>query len=223
MVKSGSRKRHPPQRGADMRKQLFMMNIQASFGDTMKTEKIGPRIKAFMDQNQIGLTELADRTGLSADFLASVIEDNVYPSLGPLLKIARALDVRLGTFLDDQLSRDPLLIRAGERKSELSMLRGKDKPVDLKFYSLGKGKSDRHMEPFYVELLPASAEEKPLSSHEGEEFIVVQSGQVEVIYGNETHLLTVGDSIYYNSIVPHNVSCKGSAPAAIYAVLYIPR
>jgi transcriptional regulator with XRE-family HTH domain len=189
----------------------------------MKTEKIGPRIKAFMDQNQIGLTELADRTGLSADFLASVIEDNVYPSLGPLLKIARALDVRLGTFLDDQLSRDPLLIRMGERKSELSMLRGKDKPVDLKFYSLGKGKSDRHMEPFYVELLPASAEEKPLSSHEGEEFIVVQSGQVEVIYGNETHLLTVGDSIYYNSIVPHNVSCKGSAPAAIYAVLYIPR
>jgi transcriptional regulator with XRE-family HTH domain len=199
------------------------MNIEDSFGDIMKTEKIGPRIKAFMDQNRIGLTELADRTGLSVDFLASVIEDNVYPSLGPLLKIARALDVRLGTFLDDQLSRDPLLIRAGERKSELSMLRGKDKPVDLKFYSLGKGKSDRHMEPFYVELLPASAEEKPLSSHEGEEFIVVQSGQVEVFYGNETHLLTVGDSIYYNSIVPHNVSCKGAAPAAIYAVLYIPR
>ena len=189
----------------------------------MKSEKVGQRIKTFMDQKGIGLEELAGRTELSVDFLRSVVEDNVYPSLGPLLKIARALEVRLGTFLDDQLSRDPLVIRQAERKSELSMLRGKDKPVDLKFYSLGKGKSDRHMEPFYVELLPESAEDKRLSSHEGEEFIVVQSGRVEVIYGDETYALETGDSIYYNSIVPHYVSCKGDAPAAIYAVLYIPR
>ena len=189
----------------------------------MKSEKVGQRIKAFMAQKEMGLEELASGTDLSVDFLNSVIEDNVYPSLGPLLKIARALNVRLGTFLDDQISQDPLVIRQAERKSELSMLRGKDKPVDLKFYSLGKGKSDRHMEPFFVELLPESAEEKPLSSHEGEEFIVVQQGRVEVIYGDRTYTLETGDSIYYNSIIPHYVSCKGAQVAAIYAVLYIPR
>jgi quercetin dioxygenase-like cupin family protein len=79
------------------------------------------------------------------------------------------------------------------------------------------------MEPFYVELLPESAHEKSLSSHEGEEFIVVQSGRVEVIYGTETYALESGDSIYYNSIVPHYVSCDGDQPATIYAVLHIPR
>lgn len=189
----------------------------------MKTDKVGQRIKAFMGRKQIGMVELAERTGLGVDFLGSVIEDNVVPSLGPLLKIARALDVRLGTFLDDQLSRDPLVTRLAERKNELSTLRGKDKPVDLKFYALGKGKSDRHMEPFYIELLPESAQAKQLSSHEGEEFIVVQHGEVEVIYGDETYTLGEGDSVYYNSIVPHNVGCKGPQPAAIYAVLYIPR
>ncbi len=189
----------------------------------MKSDKVGQRIKTFMDQKNIDLAGLGERTELSVDFLTSVIEDNVYPSLGPLLKIARALDVRLGTFLDDQLSQDPLVIRQAERKSELSMLRGKDKPVDLKFYSLGRGKSDRHMEPFFVELLPESAEEKQFSSHEGEEFIVVHSGQVEIIYGDETYTLDAGDSAYYNSIVPHCVSCKGAEQAAIYAVLYIPR
>jgi len=189
----------------------------------MKSEKVGQRIKAFMEQKGIGRKDLAARTGLSPDFIDSVVADNVYPSLGPLLKIARALEVRLGTFLDDQLSKDPLVIRQAERKSELSMLRGKDKPVDLKFYSLGKGKSDRHMEPFYVELMPESAQEKQLSSHEGEEFIVVKGGQVEVIYADETYTLEVGDSIYYNSVVPHYVSCKGTEPAAIYAVLYIPK
>jgi transcriptional regulator with XRE-family HTH domain len=189
----------------------------------MKTEKVGQRIRTFMDQKEVTLEALAQRTGLESDFLTTVIQDDVYPSLGPLLKIARALDVRLGTFLDDQISQDPLVVRREDRKQELSMLRGKGKPVALKFYSLGGGKSDRHMEPFYVELLPESEKAKELSSHEGEEFIVVYAGRVEVTYGNEVTVLEAGDSIYYNSIVPHYVSCKGAQPAAIYAVLYIPR
>jgi uncharacterized cupin superfamily protein len=104
----------------------------------------------------------------------------------------------------------------------LSTLRAKDQPVAARFFSLGQGKSDRHMEPFYVELLPESAKEKDLSSHEGEEFIVVVSGEVELIYGQETHILYPGDSSYFNSIVPHYISCRGETPATIYAVLYFP-
>ena len=188
----------------------------------MKSEKVGQRIRTFMDQKAMKLDDLAAETGLGPDFLQSIIEENVYPSLGPLLKIARALGVRLGTFLDDQLSADPVIVRQPERKSELRMLSGKGKPVAMKFYALGKGKADRNMEPFYVELLPESGHEKNLSSHEGEEFIVVHSGRIEVVYGTETHVLETGDSIYYNSIVPHYVSCNGTEPAAIYAVLHIP-
>ena len=185
-------------------------------------EKVGQRIKKYMEQRGASLEELAERTGLEAGFLRSVQEDDVYPSLGPLLKIARALGVRLGTFLDDQISEDPLIINKDQRKEELSMLRAKNEPVALKFYSLGRGKSDRHMEPFFIEIFPESAKEKKLSFHEGEEFIVVVSGKVEVIYGQETHLLETGDSIYYNSVVPHHVGCFGEEPASIYAVLYFP-
>ena len=188
----------------------------------MKTEKIGHRIKQYMEKKQIGIEELADRTGLDTNFLKAVQEDDVYASLGPLLKIARALGLRLGTFMDDQVSRDPLVIRRDERTQELKMLRAKDKPTGLKFYSLGRGKMDRHMEPFCVELLPESAREKKLSSHEGEEFIIVVEGEIEVIYGQEVYHLNVGDSIYYNSVVPHYVSCAGDDAATIHAVLYIP-
>ena len=189
----------------------------------MKTEKVGQRIKSYMEQKALTAEELAHRAGLEPAFLQTIIAEDIYPSLGPLLKIARALDVRLGTFLDDQVSVDPVIMRKADRKSELSMLRGKDRPVELKFYSLGRGKSDRNMEPFYVELLPESARDKKLSSHEGEEFIVVQAGVIEVLYGTETHLLEAGDSIYYNSVVPHYVSCRGDQAAAIYAVLHTPR
>ena len=188
----------------------------------MKTDKVGMRIQAVMDQKGISPDELSQRTGLKAELIRMIAEEDVYPALGPLLKIARSLGVRLGTFLDDQVSRDPLIIRLKDRTRELSMLRSKSAPIALQFYSLGRGKTDRHMEPFFVELLPESAKEKALSSHEGEEFIVVSAGRIEVVYGQETHQLDAGDSIYYNSIVPHYVSCLGDAPAAIYAVLYFP-
>jgi transcriptional regulator with XRE-family HTH domain len=188
----------------------------------MRTEKIGQRIKAVMQKNGMTLDELSRRTGLGAELIRLIEEEDVYPSLGPLLKISRALGVRLGTFLDDQISRDPLIIRRRDRSRELSMLRSKNAPVAMQFYSLGRGKTDRHMEPFFVELLPESAVDKNLSSHEGEEFIVVHSGRIEIIYGKEIHQLDVGDSIYYNSVVPHYLSCLGDTPAAIYAVLYFP-
>ncbi|HSV94249.1 MAG TPA: helix-turn-helix transcriptional regulator, partial [Desulfobacterales bacterium] len=105
----------------------------------MKTEKVGRRIKAVMEKKGVTLEELATRTGLKADLIRLVEEEDVYPSLGPLIKIARALGVRLGTFLDDQVSRDPLVIRRGDRSRELSTLRSKSAPVALQFYSLGRG------------------------------------------------------------------------------------
>ncbi len=168
----------------------------------MKTGKVGQRIKAVMEKKGVTREELSQRTGIGTDMIRLIEE--------------------VGMFLDDQVSREPLIIRRRERTRELSMLRAKTAPVALQFYSLGRGKTDRHMEPFFVELLPESAVEKNLSSHEGEEFIVVDSGRIEIIYGREVHQLEAGDSIYYNSIVPHYVSCLGDTPASIYAVLYFP-
>ncbi|MDZ7759808.1 MAG: cupin domain-containing protein [Desulfovermiculus sp.] len=187
----------------------------------MSDTPIGTRVKKLRQAREISLDELASRTDLSLSFLTSLEEEDIYPSLGPLLKISRTLGLRLGTFLDDKVSRDPLIVRLEQREEELHMLRGKDHPVSLRFYSLGKGKNDRHMEPFFIQILPESARHKDLSTHEGEEFIVVHSGRVEVIYGEDTHILEPGDSIYYNSIVPHHVACIGDEPAEVYAVLYL--
>jgi quercetin dioxygenase-like cupin family protein len=78
------------------------------------------------------------------------------------------------------------------------------------------------MEPFFIRLEPSSADEDLFSSHEGEEFLVVVSGSIEVIYGQEGYELQPGDSIYYNSAVPHSVACRGEQAAEIYAVLYYP-
>jgi len=188
----------------------------------MKINPIGHRIRHRMEEKGVTVEELAGRTGLEQTFLQGLLQDNVSPSLGPLLKVARALGINLGGILDDHSGKDPLIVRRNQRAEKLNMLREKDSPVAAKFYSLGTGKIDRHMEPFFVELLPESSKDKTLSSHEGEEFIIVYSGKVELVYGEEVFQLESGDSVYYNSSTPHNVSCLGDQISTIYAVLYIP-
>jgi len=187
-------------------------------------KRVGERIRSFREKQNLSLADLAERTGMDVAFLSAVETEDRYPSLGPLLKIARALGLRLGTFLDDQVSRDPLIVRLAERgamTAELAMHQSGDSPPSHTYHSLGRGKTDRHMEPFFIEMNPEPEAEKVLSSHEGEEFIVVVSGQVQLVFGREKSTLGPGDSIYFNSVVPHNVSAVGG-PAAIYAVLYFP-
>lgn len=188
-----------------------------------KAAEVGHRIRTFREKQELTLADLSERTGLDTDFLASVEENSVSPSLGPLIKIARALAVRLGTFLDDQVSKDPLIVRLGERTEQIETHNGESASASLRFHSLGRGKTDRRMEPFFIRLEPESSTTEPaLSSHEGEEFMVVTDGQVAVVHGQDKHLLDKGDSIYFNSIVPHHVSCASDEAAEIYAVVYIP-
>ena len=77
------------------------------------------------------------------------------------------------------------------------------------------------MQPFIVEI-KANADEYILSAHEGEEFLYVMEGKIEVVYGKEKKQLETGDSIYYDSIVPHHVHAFGDKNAKILAVVYVP-
>ncbi|MFU2208717.1 helix-turn-helix domain-containing protein [Solidesulfovibrio sp. C21] len=192
----------------------------------MSDKKLGDRIRTYREGQELSREELSRRTGLSVDFLTALEEEDVTPSIGPLLKIALALGQRLGTFMDDAVDGDVCLTCRADRAEDDAVLRkARGKRAAFRYHSMGRGKTDRHMEPFFIEVYPDedAAAEKPLSSHEGEEFIVVVTGELEVILGNERHVLAPGDSIYYNSVVPHYVGCGNAQRTDIYAVLYIPQ
>jgi transcriptional regulator with XRE-family HTH domain len=191
----------------------------------MSDKKLGDRIRTYRERQELSREELSRRTGLSPDFLTALEEEDVTPSLGPLLKIALALGQRLGTFMDDAVDGDVCMTCRSDLGEDDAVLRkARGKRAAFRYHSLGRGKTDRHMEPFFIEVYPDDESgEKPLSSHEGEEFIVVVSGELEVIVGPDRHLLGPGDSIYYNSVVPHYVGCGNAPKTDIYAVLYIPQ
>ncbi len=187
-----------------------------------KRKTLGSRVKVFREERQIDRETLAETTGLTTEFITQLEEDNIYPSIGPLQKVARALGVRLGTFMDDQITKDPVISRIGEREADLAMHKTRNDRASYVYHSLGKGKSDRNMEPFFIEIQPDEHDERKTSSHQGEEFILVLKGELLVVYGRETQVLKAGDTIYYNSVVPHYVGPHGDNPVEILAVIYNP-
>ena len=184
--------------------------------------KLGTKIIQLRESRKLTAQELSDRTELSIDLIRQLESGELIPSLSPLIRIARALGVRLGTFLDDENDIGPVISRAGDRPK---VVRFSDKASpshsDLDFSALASGKTGRHMEPFLIDIYPSSAKEIHLSAHEGEEFIFVMNGEIEVLYGKGTYLVSEGDSIYYDSVVPHDLHAYGD-DAKILAVVYTP-
>lgn len=185
--------------------------------------RVGAKVAQIRESRKISARELAERAELKAELIEQIESGALIPSLSPLIKIARVLGVRLGTFLDDRDNIGPVVTRADDRR-KLMRFSGKSHAAsaDLDFFALAADKTGRHMEPFIIDIHPSSAEKIALSAHEGEEFICVLSGEVEIAYGKETYRLAQGDSIYYDSIVSHNVHCAGDADARILAVVYAP-
>ena len=181
---------------------------------------LGSRIRSYRARLELSPADLARQTGLAEALVLSIEQDEVYPSIGTLTRLARALGQRLGTFMDDHFSPDPLIVRADARQGDQPSHKAATHAAGYSYAPLGRGKTDRHLEPFYIEIAPDAGE--LLSSHEGEEFIVVVSGEVELTYGNDRHVLKPGDSAHYNSVVHHLVKAHGGHPAAIYAVVFIP-
>ena len=81
---------------------------------------VGSKIKGIRESKNISIEEVSESSGLSKEQIISIENDQYLPSLGPLIKIARALGVRLGTFLDDNDELGPVVCRSEEHDNGIS-------------------------------------------------------------------------------------------------------
>ena len=186
---------------------------------------VGAKIKRLRETKNLSIEEIAERSGLAVEQINSIETDQNLPSLGPLIKIARALGVRLGTFMDDNDALGPIVTRAKDREADRSISFSNDATdarKHMEYHPLAQQKAGRHMEPFVIDINPEDNPNFQLSAHEGEEFIYVMQGEIELVYGKETYRLNEGDTIYYDSIVKHHLHGAPGKSAKILAVVYIP-
>lgn len=182
--------------------------------------QIGEKIKRFREDNALTLKDISERTGLSTAVLSQIENHLISPPLGTLIRLTKALNLRPGHFFDQHPDRAFTIVRKLERRPASRFASKRGIQYGYSYESLGHDLKDRHMEPFLVTLEPTTLRSPKPASHDGEEFLFVLEGEMEVTLGEFSDVLQPGDAIYYDSTIPHLVQCKGNENALILAVIY---
>ncbi len=182
--------------------------------------KVGEKIKLLREKMNLSLSDLADRSGFSTAIISQIENHMISPPLGTIIKFSKALEVQPGYFFKEEPTSPYVIVRKNDR-TEVSRVASKEGvSYGYSYESLGADKKDRKMEPFVVTLEPGTVKKVKQSTHDGEEFIFVLEGEMEVTLGDHSDVLSPGDSIYYDSTIPHKVTAVGETPAKILAVLF---
>ena len=173
-------------------------------------------LRSAREKRGFSIQELSQRTGIAQSELEQVEAGQIMLPLGQVIKLSKVLSLKMADMISIG-DKAFTIVRAGERSEVQRFGKAKQASHGYEYVSLAPGKKDRLMEPFLVTLHPASSDEP--SSHDGQEFIYVLDGEMEVIVDNVKDILKPGDSIYYDSSTTHLVRAHGDKPAQILAVL----
>jgi transcriptional regulator with XRE-family HTH domain len=150
----------------------------------------------------MGLVELGRHTGLSPALLSKIERGRLFPTLPTLLRIALVFSVGLEFFFVGAREK-PLIVLV--RKAE--RVRLPDRPdarqVAYQFESLDYPAAERRFNSYYAEFFPVGSEGLRTHSHPGVEFIYALAGTLSVHMDGDEYALKAGDSMYFDSSIPH--------------------
>jgi transcriptional regulator with XRE-family HTH domain len=182
--------------------------LSRTLQDGLDAYAIGEKLRALRLKKKMGLVELGRHTGLSPALLSKIERGRLFPTLPTLLRIALVFSVGLEYFFVG--AREKPLV-AVVRKADRVRLpeRPKARESAYHFESLDYPAAERRFNSYYAEFLPADPDRLRLHDHPGAEFIYVLHGTLSVhVQGNE-HVLSPGDSMYFDSGLPHGYRRSG--------------
>jgi DNA-binding transcriptional MerR regulator/quercetin dioxygenase-like cupin family protein len=157
------------------------------------TASIGPRLRRLRTKRGAGLAEVASAAGISIGFLSALERSQMSASVGTLRRLARYYRTNILDFFD-ATELNTRLVRPAKRKV-LEAGPG----VRMELLAWG----NKVMEPHLFRIKPNAGSGEPYA-HEGEEFIFVLRGDLEIALDGEEYHLKRGDSFYFESATPHH-------------------
>jgi len=183
---------------------------------------IGRKIRRLRQKRRLTLQDLSGKTGVPKETLSQIENETLAPPISTLMKIAKALEVDITFFFQEVEAHEKVVVVRAHERERLDT-RHHGRAVSGYFYeALAYKKGKKHMEPFLVEFEVKDKKEMVFFSHEGEEFIFVLEGELEFRTPDEVHILSPGDSLYFESDIPHAFRGIGTANAKALAVVYTP-
>jgi len=187
----------------------------------VKALKLGSKIRELRLKKNYTLQDVAAKTGLSKPFLSQIENDHVVPPVATLLKLARAFNVSLAHFFQDEVGSDKIAItRHNERIRVEKRPHHRKGEVNYVYETLETKKTDKQMEPFLVEFPVQDSSEMVFMNHDGEEFLHVLEGTLEFRSVSRVEVLESGDSIYFESDLSHSFRCLGEKAARAIVVVW---
>lgn len=166
---------------------------------------LGPQLRRLRRQRRLTLSDVAVAAGVSVGFLSALERGQMSASVATLRRLARFYNTNILAFFNPSEA-NPHLVRPPQRKL-LQAGRG----VRMELLAWG----NTVMEPHLFRIAPGAGSGESYT-HEGEEFLYVLHGQLEIaLDGGERYRLRVGDSFYFESTVPHRWMNPGKREARI--------
>ena len=184
-------------------------------------KEVAGRIKDLREAKGYTKEELAKLTGVSVEEYEVLETGETDFSFTFIYKCAKACDVEVADLLEGRST--TLTSFSITRKGEgLKIL----KQRGVEYNNLAPKFKEKLAEPFLVKF-PYLPEEQnapmKLNSHNGQEFDVIVKGSLKVQVGNHVDVLHEGDSIFYNSLIPHGMIAVSEGGCEFHAVVLNPQ
>jgi transcriptional regulator with XRE-family HTH domain len=176
-------------------------------------ENVREKIRMLRKQKGLTLKEMAGSCNCSTALISQIETGYVNPSLSTLMSIADVLGVSVATLFSETSDREessPFFMRPEERKN--LVIRG-----GITFQLLSKG-IDVPFEFLLNRYPPGSSDGMDNHAHPGVECAFLLEGELQIEINNEIYHLKPGDSITYNSSLPHRISNPGKKDAVVFWV-----
>ena len=178
---------------------------------------IGEKLRGLRLKKKMGLVELGRHTGLSAAMLSKVERGKLFPTLPTLLRIALVFSVGLEYFFSDERKRHVVaIVRRAQRKRFPERPDGRD--ISFHFESLDFAAVERKLNAYHAEFEPLAPGKARPHHHPGVEFLSLLRGTLELLIGTERYDLESGDSIYFDSSLPHSYRRVSQKPCSAIVV-----
>ena len=183
--------------------------------------RIGSRLKELRRVMGLSMKQLAEKTGLSAPLFSRIENGLVMPSISTLQTISDYLKVDIGYFFKQEEAKGFVVTRQGERRIARSKRLWKKRPV-YALELLAAGMENPFMEPCIVRALATPEDDFQMARHDGQEFVFLLEGKLELTLGEKKFVLNEGDAAYFIGEIPHGGKSLSKKPAKTLNVHLIP-
>jgi DNA-binding transcriptional MerR regulator/quercetin dioxygenase-like cupin family protein len=165
---------------------------------------MGPRLRKLRLSRDLSLAEVASAMGISVGFLSAIERSHMSASVGTLRKLARYYKLNILDFFDPAVA-NPYRVRPSERK-RLEVGPG----VQMELLAWG----NPVMEPHLFTIAPGAGSGDSYA-HDGEEFLYVLRGVLNIALEEQWYRLRAGDSFYFESNTPHTWRNAGKTATVV--------